>query len=184
MSHCRISICITRLSYLLLLLVFGPFTAPTLWADTLHHDLRVKLESTQARISVSDHIQLPADTTNSIEFSLHSGLDVATQDAELKSMGKTAHGHLRHYRLTNLPKSRRVTLSYQGKITADKTEDQFGMPEFVLAQDGVYLDSASAWFPPSGRPGERGEPVGPVGSPDPAGPRRSVGESPCVERPS
>ena len=147
MKFYRLNIHLIHTRYFMLLLSFGLFAAPTLWANTIHHDLRVKLEPTQARISVSDHIQLPADTTNSIEFSLHSGLDVATQDAELKSMGKTAHGHLRHYRLTNLPKSRRVTLSYQGKITTDKTEDQFGMPEFVLAQDGVYLDSASAWFP-------------------------------------
>ncbi|NNF97083.1 MAG: hypothetical protein HKM94_09175 [Halobacteria archaeon] len=107
----------------------------------------MKLRPSQARIAVSDHIQLPADTTNSIEFSLRSSLAVTTQDAELKTMGESDHGRLRHYRLTNLPKNRRVKLSYQGKITPDKAQDQFGMPEYVLSQDGVYLDSTSVWLP-------------------------------------
>jgi len=121
--------------------------APALWADTVHHDLQVKLEPTQARITVSDNIQLPVDSSRNIEFALRSSLVVSTQDAELISIGKSNHGHLQHYRLTNLPKNRMVKLRYQGKITTDKTQDQFGMPEYILSKDGIYLDSTSAWFP-------------------------------------
>ena len=147
MTHCGISISVKYTSHFLLLLVLNLFTVTTLWANTLHHDLRVKLEPAQAWISVNDTIQLPAASADRIEFSLHSGLAVTARNAELKSLGKSSHEPLRYYRLTDLPKSRRVTLEYQGRIASDKVEDQFGMPEFVLAQDGVYLDSASAWYP-------------------------------------
>jgi aminopeptidase N len=141
--HIRLNKC----SYCLLLLVFGLFATPTVWANPLHHDLRVKLDPAQALISVSDHIQLSANTANGLEFSLRSSLAVTTQDAELETVGESDTGQIRHYRLSRLPKNRKVTLSYQGKITTDKAQDQFGMPEYVLSQDGVYLDSASAWFP-------------------------------------
>ena len=148
MNHCRTRIHLTHFSYFTLLLVIGLLSSPpALWADTIHHDLHVKLDPDQARITVSDNIQLPTDSTNSVEFSLRSSLVVTTQDAELVMMGKSSHGQLQHYRLINLPKSRKVKLGYQGKITTDKAQDQFGMPEYILSKDGVYLDSASAWFP-------------------------------------
>ena len=147
MNFYRTLIRLSQFSYFILLLLIGLFTAPALWADTLHHDLQVQLDPAQARIVVSDHIQLPMDTTSSIEFSLRSSLVVTTQDAELKTMGKSDLGRLQHYRLTNLPKSRKVKLNYHGKIITDKSHDQFGMPEYTLSQDGIYLDSTSAWFP-------------------------------------
>ncbi|MDH3948418.1 MAG: M1 family aminopeptidase, partial [Gammaproteobacteria bacterium] len=138
---------LNKRSYCLLLLVFGLFATAAVWANPLHHDLQVKLDPAQARISVSDHIQLPADSANSLEFSLRSSLAVTTQDAELETVDESDQGQIRHYRLSRLPKNRKVTLSYQGKMVTDKAQDQFGMPEYVLSQDGVYLDSASAWFP-------------------------------------
>ena len=144
MHHCRIhTIHFTELKLLLL----GLLLSPTVWANTVHHNLQVRLDPDQSQISVNDQIQLPVDTGKSIDFSLHSDLVVTTQDAELKELDKSTHGHIRHYRLSKLPKDRRVTLSYQGIITTDKAQDQFEMPEYILSQDGVYLDSTSAWFP-------------------------------------
>lgn len=130
-----------------LLLLSDLFAVSAVWADTLHHDLHVKLDPAQAQISVSDHIQLPADSPERLEFSLHSNLVVATQDAELETVGGSDHNQFRHYRLSKLPKDRKITLNYHGIMATDKVQDQFGMPEYVLSQDDVYLDSASAWFP-------------------------------------
>ena len=103
MNICRTNIRLTHFSPFMLFLVFGLLFSPLLWADTLHHDLQVQLEPAQSRIVVSDQIQLPKDTTNSIEFSLRSSMAVTTQDAKLETMGKSDLGRLQHYRLTNLP---------------------------------------------------------------------------------
>ena len=134
-------------SYSLLLMVFGLFVAPALRANTLHHNLQINLDPTQALVTVNDRIQLPADTTHSIEFFLHKDLVVTTQDAELIIVEQPERSHLRIYRLTNLPKNRRVTLNYQGNIPSKNRQDQFGMPEFELSQDGAYLGNSSAWYP-------------------------------------
>jgi hypothetical protein len=129
------------------ILLFSLVAMPTVWADTLHHNLRVQLDPAKSRISVQAQLQLPANALERLEFSLHRSLVVTGQDVELEIIGNSRHGHLQRYRISSLPKDRKFTLNYQGQMLTDKMSDQFGMPMYVLSEDGVYLDSTSGWFP-------------------------------------
>jgi len=125
----------------------GLLILPTLNATTLQHDLQVKLQPAQARISVIDQLQLPANAPASLEFTLRSSLAVTAQGADLRPLAKSQHGRLQRYRLFNLSASRKVQLNYWGKITTDQPEGPFGMPEAMVSLDGIYLDNASGWLP-------------------------------------
>ena len=137
----------TSIGRFLLLLTVGLLSITKLWASTIHHDLHVKLEPSESLITVSDHIQLPLDSMDSFDFSLRSSLLVSTQDAVLTTVGKSKHGLISYYRLSELPENRKVKLDYRGKFKTNKTPDQFGMPEYLLSNEGMYLDSSSAWWP-------------------------------------
>lgn len=129
------------------LLLFGLFALPATWATTLHHELRVQLDPVGSQIQVQDQLQLPTNSAKQLEFSLHRSFNVTSQDVELEKIGKSKQGHLQRYRISNLPKDRNITLTYYGKLTTEMTQDQFGMPTYVLSEKGVYLDSTSGWFP-------------------------------------
>jgi aminopeptidase N len=129
------------------ILLFGVLITPTVNATILHHDLQVKLDPAQARISVIDNLQLPANAPESLEFTLRSSLTVTARGANLKRLVKSEQGRLQRYRLFNLSADRKVQLSYQGTITTDQPQGPFGMPQAVLSPDGVYLDSSSGWYP-------------------------------------
>ncbi len=115
-------------------------------AETIHHELHVKLQPEQARISVRDHVQFPMNTENAV-FSLRSSLTVKAPGLVLEMLGDTAEGRVRHYRINRLPADGKVQLHYQGNISSDGTKGTFDMPESVLSTDGVYLDGGSAWLP-------------------------------------
>ncbi|NOQ69836.1 MAG: hypothetical protein GQ573_07000 [Gammaproteobacteria bacterium] len=114
--------------------------------EIIHHELHVRLSPAEARISVTDNIQLPAGS-NSAEFSLRNSLTVVASGAELILLGESSTGRLRHYRINRLPADGKVQLNYQGKIVSDRTEGAFDMPESVLNTENVYLDKNSAWLP-------------------------------------
>lgn len=115
-------------------------------ADTLHHDLKVRLLPSEAGISVVDHVQFPANT-GSAEFSLRSSLILETPGIVHDIIGESADGRLRHYRINRLPANGKVQLIYQGTISARQTRGPFDMPDAVLGPEGVYLDSSSSWIP-------------------------------------
>ena len=115
-------------------------------AETIHHELHVKLRPVEASISVTDTVQLPAGT-NVAEFSLRNGLTVKASGVELTLLGESEAGRLHHYRINRLPADGKVQLSYEGKIVAEKIESPFNMPESVLNTEYVYLDNRSAWIP-------------------------------------
>jgi len=129
------------------LLCLGTLLVPAVNASTVQHDFQVTLQPTQARISVIDDLQLPANTPDNLEFTLRSSLTVTAQGADLQRLAKSEQGRLQRYRLFNLSANRKVKLSYEGNITTDPPQGPFGMPSAVLSEDGVYLDSASAWYP-------------------------------------
>ena len=137
----------SRSASLLLLLLFTLLPAPTTNAAPLHHDLQVTLQPELGHISVIDHLQFPAKSPKSIDFTLRSSLSVTAQGADLKPLGKPDRGRMQRYRLTNLVDPRQVRLHYEGEITTDQPQGPFGMPQAVLSPDGIYLDAASAWFP-------------------------------------
>jgi hypothetical protein len=115
-------------------------------AETIHHDLHVKLRPSENIISVLDSIQLPAGT-DSTEFSLRNGLTVRAIGSELTLLGESDTGRLRYYQINRVPADGKVQLSYQGKIVSEKTVGPFDMPESALDAENVYLDADSAWLP-------------------------------------
>ena len=115
-------------------------------AETVHHELHVELQPLDARISVVDNIQLPANS-NSADFSLRSELTVKAAGLELVLLGESDAGRLRHYRIKRLPGDGKVQLNYAGKIISGSAHEPFNMPESVLNTDGVYLDGGSGWVP-------------------------------------
>ena len=131
------------LTAVLLLMLVSNASAST---PLVHHDLQVKLQPDQGRLSVIDDVQLPPQTASQIEFSLHGGLRVTAEGAELKQLQTLQQGRLVRYQLSNLPANRRIRLRYQGKITSNQPQGPFGMPSAVLSSDGIYLDAASNWY--------------------------------------
>ena len=115
-------------------------------AETIHHELHVKLRPIDASISVTATVQLP-EGSNTAEFSLRNGLTVKAGGLELTLLGESEAGRLRHYRINRLPANGKVQLSYEGKIVSGEIEDPFGMPESLLNTENVYLDKRSAWIP-------------------------------------
>ncbi len=132
--------------WLLLSLVLGFTVSTAAVAETIHHQLHVKLRPSENSISVIDSIQLPAATV-STEFSLRTGLTVKAVGVELTLLGESDAGRLRHYRINRLPADGKVQISYEGKIVSEKTPGPFDMPESVLDTENVYLDAGSAWLP-------------------------------------
>ena len=115
-------------------------------AETVHHELRVELQPLDARISVVDNIQLPANI-DSADFSLRSDFTVKASGLDLVLLGESDAGRLRHYRIKRLPADGKVQLNYAGKIKSDRIQGPFNMPESVFNPEGVYLDGGSAWVP-------------------------------------
>ncbi len=60
----------------------------SLAAETIHHQLHVKLHPAETSISVSDIVQFPAGT-NSAEFSLRASLSVKAVNTDLSSAGES-----------------------------------------------------------------------------------------------
>ena len=115
-------------------------------AETIHHQLHIKLQPDDSSISIIDNIQLPVGS-DSTEFSLRNTLTVKAIGAELKLLGKSSSGRLHHYRISRLAEDGKVQLHYHGKIVSEKTVGPFEMPESALDKDNLYLDSGSAWLP-------------------------------------
>lgn len=135
-----------HIGYPWLILVIVLTVSADIGAESIHHELQVKLQLEQARISVIDHVQFPMNTDRAV-FSLRSSLTVKAPGVELELLGDSAEGRLRHYRINRLPADGKVQLSYDGKITSGGTKGTFDMPESVLSPQGVYLDGGSAWVP-------------------------------------
>ena len=136
----------SHIGYPWLILIIILTVSADIGAETIHHELHVKLQLAQARISVIDYVQFPMNTGSTV-FSLRSSLSVKAPGVELETLGNTADGRVRHYRINRLPPDGKVQLSYEGKITSEGTKGTFDMPEAVLGSDGVYLDGGSAWVP-------------------------------------
>jgi len=135
-----------HIGYPWLILIILLTVSASIRAETIHHELHVKLQPEQARISVIDHVQFPMNTDSAV-FSLRSSLTVNAPGIELELLGDTAEGRVRHYRINRLPADRKVQLYYQGNISSDGTKGAFDMPESVMSLEGVYLDGGSAWVP-------------------------------------
>ena len=112
----------------------------------VHHELLVKVQPDEGRLSVIDEIQLPSQTGSEIEFSLYGGLEVRVEGADWQKLPGPQAGRFVRYRLSNLPATRKIRLIYQGQISPEPPQGPFGMPRAILSTDGIYLDAVSNWY--------------------------------------
>lgn len=142
----------------LLLLTFA-LAAETLAAGgTISHDIQVRIEPAQGKIRALDRIRLPANANagKGFEFLLHAGLRPRTETpgAGLRFLGRVNGAvPLERYRLIPPAGERDVTLSYAGTIRhelrtlAEGVGKERQQTPGTVSDDGVFLDSRSAWYP-------------------------------------
>jgi aminopeptidase N len=132
--------------------------------STFHHTMQIQLSPETSEIRVKDRIQIPEQLQNAgepvvLEFYLHGGLavtdvkDAAIQADENEVALKSRPISVRHYTVTVPPGQNAFTLQYGGKIhhavqgPGQEYSRSFGSTPGVISPEGVFLASASAWYP-------------------------------------
>lgn len=135
--------------------------------STFHHAMQIHLSPDTSEIRVEDRIQIPEraqnpDTATQLDFFLHAGLTITgVQGATIESNGnevalKSRPISIKHYAVTLPPGERAFTLQYGGKIhhavqgPGQEYSRSFGSTPGVISPEGVFLASASAWYPQFG----------------------------------
>ena len=133
-------------------------------STTLHHHMEIQLSPETSEIRVSDRIQIPEHMRNAknpvqLEFYLHAGLAISSvQDATLAADAsevalQSRPISIRHYTVTVPTGQDTFTLHYGGRIhhevkgPGQEYARSFGSTPGVIASEGVFLASASAWYP-------------------------------------
>ena len=136
-------------------------------SKTFHHQMEIHLSPDTSEIRVSDQIQIPEHRRNAkepvqLEFYLHAGLAIGNvQNATLATDANEVALHsrpisIRHYTVTVPPGTETFTLQYGGRIhhevkgPGQEYARSFGSTPGVIAPEGVFLASASAWYPQFG----------------------------------
>ena len=139
-------------------------TIATASFSTFHHTMQIALSPDTSEIRVTDRITIPDALLDNhepvaLEFFLHSGLSVtdvhgATIEADKNEISlKSRPISIRHYRVTLPPQQREFTLQFSGKIhhavqgPGQEYSRSFGSTPGVISPEGVFLASASAWYP-------------------------------------
>lgn len=126
------------------------------WAEAqgvIHHRLQVALQPDAGSLQVTDTISVPPQA-KSLRFSLHPGLAPHSPDPAVRIEEDNVSDPFRTlYRLIVPPGRNEVTVEYGGRIAhplretaTGITRDQQGTPG-LIAQDNVYLDGNSRWYP-------------------------------------
>jgi hypothetical protein len=142
---------IARVTLLLVCLV------PALASAQVAHDLQVKLSPAAHGIEVVDTVTLP-ETSRTARFMLHGDLDPEVLDpgATLRLVGRDESPGgvpLARYLVSLPPETNRFALRYAGEIhhpvagVGQEYARSFGVSPGLIAADGVYLGSASHWYP-------------------------------------
>ncbi len=152
-------------------LIFTVFLLNSLMAaastETFHHHMEIQLSPDTSEIRIKDRIQIPASARNGkepvqLEFFLHASLsitdiqDAAIQADENEVVLKSRPISIRHYTVTLSPGQDTFTLLYGGQIhhavqgPEQEYARSFGSTPGVISPDGVFLASASAWYPQFG----------------------------------
>ena len=152
-------------------LIFTVFLFNSLLAaasnKNFHHRMEIHLSPSTSGITVTDKIQIPDHIRNAkepvqLEFYLHAGLTISgAQDATLEADAnevalKSRPISIRHYTVTVPPGRDTFTLQYGGQIhhavqgPGQEYSRSFGSTPGVISPEGVFLASASAWYPQFG----------------------------------
>ena len=134
---------------------------------TFHHHMEIQLSPDTSGVRVTDRIRIPEHVRDAkepvqLEFYLHAGLTVSgVQDAALEADAnevalKSRPLSIRHYTVTVPPGRDTFTLQYGGQIhheikgPGQEYARSFGSTPGVISPEGVFLASASAWYPQFG----------------------------------
>ncbi|QOJ21665.1 MAG: M20/M25/M40 family metallo-hydrolase [Gammaproteobacteria bacterium] len=149
-------------------LIFTVFLFHSLLAaasnQTFQHRMEIRLSPDTSEIRVKDRIQIPDHMRNAkepvqLDFYLHAGLAISgVQDATLEADTnevalKSRPISIRHYTVTVPPGQDVFTLQYGGQIhhavqgPGQEYSRSFGSTPGVISPEGVFLASASAWYP-------------------------------------
>lgn len=152
----RISAPARRLWYgVLLSLTVVCQSAPAASRAPVHHDIVVELDPERHSLTVEDQVSLAAPPGRDIRFSLHAGLDPQVQGAQLQQRPGDEARHavpVTHYRVRLNDAQTSFVIRYSGEIhhplqQMPGEERQFQVSPGLIAQQGVFLDSDSHWFP-------------------------------------
>lgn len=137
----------------------GTVAAPLAGRSPVHHDISVVLSPADHAISASDTIHFGTPRSSYV-FALHAGLELSVQSpgVTLKqasrdrcSIPESVASAACYEAVFNLPGDR-LALKYSGGIFHPLTQ-QHGesrvseVTEGVIANDGVFLDAYSRWYP-------------------------------------
>jgi len=108
--------------------------------------MSVVLHPDSGEITVEDEIRIDQDTSV-FEFVLNSGLSVDTKAGGIEVLNTSTDGLRTAYRVILETPGSVLNLHYHGQPVFSARPRLGGMPQGVLSGQGVYLDSASAWYP-------------------------------------
>jgi len=152
--------------FLFFIVLFGARIASAT-ASTFHHTMQIQLSPDSSEIRVKNRIQIPEHLHNvgepiKLAFYLHAALTVTgVQDATLEVDDdeialKSRPISVRQYAITLPPGQKTFTLQYGGQIhhavqgPGQEYSRSFGSTPGVISPEGVFLASASAWYPQFG----------------------------------
>lgn len=119
-------------------------------ADTIHHDLEVRLRTTEGAIEVTDRLRLPPTLRQDPVFDLSADLQVRAENGALEALAATTAGHSRRYRYRGELPDGQLVLHYSGRLTSGDAHPDHAMPVALINDEGVYLDGAAGWYPTFG----------------------------------
>jgi hypothetical protein len=128
-----------------LLFVFICF-APMLSLAGVGHIISVDLQTGDAALRVTDTLSFDTPRQQ-FEFTLNAGFTVVADTGSLKRLGLSSDGLHARYRLTFETPTTGFRLQYRGQPGFSARRLHGGMPQGRIANDGVYLDGSSAWYP-------------------------------------
>lgn len=117
----------------------------------IKHDMRIKLVPAQHKIEVNTTITLPPSMPNSLTFSLNSALQLK-QTPFVTAANAESSSNEKQYRVTLPSGERQLHLRYEGEVyfpLQQQAEELRDVQETqgTISDQGIYLDSASLWFP-------------------------------------
>ncbi len=125
---------------------------PAWGRDSVHHQLKVRLEPERGVISVEDRLALPPGSKEWI-LTLHRDLNPKVPDDSADLTSVAIQGHLEQFRLRARETTATVTLAYSGKIHHGLNQIQESpgrsreWTQGMISTEGVFLDAGSGWYP-------------------------------------
>lgn len=127
-----------------------------------HHQLFVTLLPEQHALKVEDQVTVPRGSPRVINFTLHSGLNPTSIDAEIKLIGKADEPFITQYSVELEQGRDTFMISYEGKIFHPLQQEiretrSFEITPGIISEEGVVLNEESGWYPRLELPQSKGK---------------------------